>query len=204
MLEKNSKKCGNIRFALRDFLILRSEPMWNFILWALWSSRNPKSAPPYFCALKFISSQCSAKWFALRSTLLFMSGPPCFRALILSQECSTTCFAVRSSHLRSALSNFLRSGAHFISGALLQSFCFPDRWCSAPIWNFALRIYCNGCLIAIVFPLLIQKNPLRIDIHNMCDTCEEHLFSEKMEIWGDSRTKWKVKKQKHECKFNKN
>ena len=153
MLEKNFKKGGNIRFALRDFLILRSEPMWNFILWALWSSRNPKCAPPCFCAPKFISSQCPVKYFALRSTLLFMSAPSYFCALILSQECSTTCFAVCSSlHLRNALSNFLRSGAHFISGTLRQSFCFPGRWCNAPIWNFALR----SIATVVSFPLFFH------------------------------------------------
>ena len=159
--------------------------MWNFILWVLWRSRNPKIVPPYFCAPKFISSQCLAKYFALRSTLLFMSVPPCSCApeLILSQECSATCCAVRSSlHLRSALSNFLRSDDHFISGALRQSFCFPGRWCNASIWNCALRIYYNGCLISIVFPLLIQKNPLRIGFQNICDPCVKHLFSEKMEF----------------------
>ena len=37
-----------------------------------------------------------------------------------------------------------------------------------------------------------------------CDVCEEHLFSEKMEVWDDNRTKWKIKKQKHEEKFKNN
>ena len=58
-------------FALRNSRILRSEPMWFFILWALWSSRKLKSNPPYFCAQKFIWSQPPTKSFALRYTLLF-------------------------------------------------------------------------------------------------------------------------------------
>ena len=174
MLEKNFKKCGNTRFALRDFLILLSEPMWNFILWALWSSRNPKNDASYFCAPKFISFQCPAKYFALRSTLLFMSVLPCFCApeLILSQECSANMFcgpeftssqkrsiklfALWSSlHLRSASSKFL------LSGQMMQ--CSDLKFC-API-------YCNGCFISIVFPLMIQKNRLRIDFQNICNVC---------------------------------
>ena len=63
---------------------------------------------------------------------------------ILSQGCSATCFALRNSlHL---------TGVHFILGAFRQSFCFnPGRWCNAPIWNFPLRICCNGSLVATVF-----------------------------------------------------
>ena len=193
-MEKKFKNCGKTRFSFLDFLILHSELVWFFILWALWSSRNLKSAPPYFCVPKFNP-------FHLNS-----AAPN-----ILSSRAQYFLWALRhffvlwsSFYLKSVPPHVLLSGPHFISGALRQSFCAPVRWKGAPIWNFALLICCNSCLVATVFPILIENNRLRIDFQNMCDVCEEHLFSEKMKLWDDRRTKQKVKKQKHEGKFKKN
>ena len=92
-------------FALRNSRILRSEPMWFFILWALWSSRKLKSTPPYFCAQKFIWSQRPAKSFALRYTLLFMSVLPCYCApeLILK---AGTCSKGRNNFFRRQRQNW--------------------------------------------------------------------------------------------------
>ena len=86
MLEKTFKKCDITRFALRDFLTLRSEPM-SFLFCERSGARViPRTFRHIFVAPKFISSQSFAKYFAFQSTLLFMNGPPCFCApeLILS------------------------------------------------------------------------------------------------------------------------
>ena len=93
-------------FALRTGVI--------FILWAFWSSRNPKNVPPYFC----------------RSEVYLISE---LRQIFCVPEHITF-------YERSAM--FLCSGAHFILRMFRQMFCGQELTSSQErsVKLFALRV----------------------------------------------------------------
>ena len=177
---KNPKQCWKRRLKSVTSLGLRSE---TFSLCA------PNRCHFYFVSVLelALSQERSAIFLSLRSLSHLRASPNILRSRAHYFLWTVRhVFVLRSSfYLKNVPPNVLRSGAHFISGALRQTFCAPGRWKGVSIcWI--------GCLVVIVSPLLIEKKRLRIAFQNMCDVCEKHVFSEKMEMCNDSRTKWKI------------